>query len=119
MLRLSYVSEDGERSVAFGGLVVRFGTDAGCDVRLRPGDGVQGLHGEFINLGGSYALVGHNAACRLWVNGRSVQRLNLQGGERIRVGSVSGPEIQVVSVGKAGAEAVRESPSAPQILRRG
>jgi membrane-bound lytic murein transglycosylase D len=103
MLRLAYQPpDDVERSVAFDNLVVRFGTDAQCDLCLRGSADapVQGRHGEFISLGETYALVGHNERCQLWVDGRSVHRLNLKGGEQIRVGSPSGPKIRVLSVGR-------------------
>ncbi|MFN0062278.1 MAG: transglycosylase SLT domain-containing protein [Myxococcaceae bacterium] len=101
MIRLRYAQNDeGERSADFEGFVVRFGSDAECELRLpsSPEAPIQHSHGQFVSVGDGYIVIGKNARCPLWVNGRQVQRATLHGGERIRVGSAAGPEIRVEAI---------------------
>src|SRR5262245_57299345 len=101
MIRLSYLSEElEERTTAFEGDVVRFGTDTHCEIRLVGGQirEVAARHGSFVREGDTYHLLASDAVCRLWLNGEPFQRRQLHGGERIRVGSPEGPEIRVVQV---------------------
>lgn len=101
MIHLSYLSADEDhRSVALDDDVVQFGSAKHCQIRvLGAADGeVAEQHGLIVREHESYFVVAGAEHAQLWVDGRQVKRFELRGGERIRVGSSTGPEIHVVRV---------------------
>jgi hypothetical protein len=104
MLRLTYLSAaTGQCTVELVGDVIRFGTDATCEVHLNGAEhGVLPQHGELVRLGSTYCL---KALHPTWVNGQASDRAALNKGDRIRVGSLSGPEIELLEAPSASANA--------------
>ncbi len=103
MIQLSYVdAQNAARSVSFERELIRFGRGSACELRLAGASAdVAVQHGELVLEKGVYHLVAKDPRYAIWVNGKQVQRCALRGGEKIRLGSPSGPEIQVLQVSLA------------------
>jgi hypothetical protein len=95
MIRLSYLSAaTGRRTVDFRRELIRFGSDASCEVHLPGRPGVEAHHGHLVRRDTKWFV---EAQFPVWVNGRSGTRFELAGDERIRVGSPEGPELHLLA----------------------
>src|SRR4051812_46161669 len=107
MIRLSYLSAaTGRRTVDFRRELIRFGSDASCEVHVADRPGVEAHHGQLVRRDLRWFL---EARFPVWVNGRSGMHFELEGGERICVGSPEGPEIHLLSLGEELAATLLES----------